>query len=185
MTLTIFRRLTAVASVTFLAACSMAPLIGDRYGEPPPEVAYLGAKDAKGNEYLTWVNVSSFGPVPAHLQAAGDINCMKMGFVLRAIGYHPQAKDLKGRTTTSGGFYCQPQPLQALSDTRPPQVVMVDGVASWDRPGAFLPLPEAMQEAAEKECRLNNPQLKPLGYHPQPLDVQGKPMSKPGFLCAQ
>lgn len=184
MKLIIFRCLTTVAAAA-LAACSTAALIGDHYGEPPPEVAHLGARDPKGNEYLTWVNVSSFGPVPAHLQAAGDINCMKIGFTLRAIGYHPQAKDLKGRTTPSGGFYCQPQPSQTLADRRPPRVVMVDGVASWDRPGAFLPLPAAMQEAAEKECHLNNPQLKPLGYHPQPLDAQGKPMSKPGFLCAQ
>lgn len=185
MMFTFFRWMTTVASVTLLAACSMTPLIGDRYGEPAPEVAHLGAKDAKGNPYLTWVNVSSFGPVPAQLQAAGDINCMKMGFTLRAIGYHPQAKDLKGRTTPGGGFYCQPQPLQALADSQAPKVVMVDGVASWDRPGAFMPLPVALQEVAEQECRSNNPQLKPLGYHPQPLDAQGKPMSKPGFLCAQ
>ena len=185
MQFSIFRSTLALLSNAVLAACSMAPLIGDTYGEPPPQVAYLGAKDAKGNEYLTWVNVSSFGPVPSQLQAAGDINCMKMGFTLRAVGYHPKAMDVKGKPTPNGGFYCQPKPLQTLTDAPPPRVVMVDGVSNWDRPGAFLPVPEALLETAQKECRSNNPQLKPLGYHPQPLNAQGKPMSKPGFLCAQ
>jgi len=172
-------------AVLGLSGCSVAPLIGTSYGEPPPQVAFLGAKDVNGVEYLTWVRVSSFGPVPEALQAVGHLRCMKLGTSLRAVGYHPRALDLQGKPTPGGGFFCQPQPLESLQSSAPPRVVMRDGVQSWDRPGAFMPVPEGLQAAAARECRAQNPKFQPLGYHPKPLDAQGQPMKQVGFLCAE
>ena len=166
MQFSIFRSTLALLSNAVLAACSMAPLIGDTYGEPPPQVAYLGAKDAKGNEYLTWVNVSSFGPVPSQLQAAGDINCMKMGFTLRAVGYHPKAMDVKGKPTPNGGFYCQPKPLQTLTDAPPPRVVMVDGVSNWDRPRCVFASTRGLAGDGPEGVPFQQPPTEALGLSP-------------------
>lgn len=172
-------------AVLGLSGCSLAPLIGKSYGEPPPQVAYLGAKDVNGAEYLTWDRVSSFGPVPEELQAAGHLRCMKLGSTLRAAGYHPRALDVQGKPTPGGGFFCQPQPLEALQSSASPRVILRDGQPNWDRPSAFMPIPEALQAVALKECRAQNPRFQPLGYHPKPLDAQGQPMNKAGFLCAE
>jgi hypothetical protein len=91
-----------------VAGCSTAPMIGSAPSDPPPQIAFLGARDGKGTDYLTWENVSSFGPVPAELQAVGNASCQAVAPSLRAIGYHPQAKDRKGVTLPGGGFFCQP-----------------------------------------------------------------------------
>ena len=69
---------------------------------------FLGARDGKGNDYLTWENVSSFGPVPPELKQAGDSACRAVSDELRAIGYHPEARGRDGIEITGGGFFCQP-----------------------------------------------------------------------------
>jgi hypothetical protein len=98
-----------IACVLFtLQGCSMAPLIGAKPSDPPPQIAYLGARDAKGNEHLTWQNVSSFGPVPTELKSAGDQRCKLLGAGLTALGYHPSAKDQTGKSIQGGGFFCAP-----------------------------------------------------------------------------
>jgi hypothetical protein len=97
----------AVVLIT-LQGCSMAPLIGAKPSDPPPQIAYLGARDAKGNEHLTWENISSFGPVPNELKSAGDQSCKSLGAGLTALGYHPSAKDQTGKSIQGGGFFCAP-----------------------------------------------------------------------------
>lgn len=91
-----------------LPGCSTAPLIGVKPSDPPPQIAYLGAQDAKGNEYLTWQNVSSFGVVPDELKSIGNQRCSLLGTNLTALGYHPAAKDQTGKTIQGGGFFCAP-----------------------------------------------------------------------------
>ena len=91
-----------------LNGCSKGVLIGAEPSDPPPAIAFLGARDAQGNDYLTWRNVSSFGPVPAELQQIGDEACKAVNTSLRASGYHPEAKDRKGNTIPGGGYFCQP-----------------------------------------------------------------------------
>lgn len=91
-----------------LQGCSMAPMIGAKPSDPPPRIVHLGARDAKGNEYVTWQNVSSFGPVPAELKKLGDDSCMRIEDRLRAVGYHPAATDQFGQRMAGGGFFCTP-----------------------------------------------------------------------------
>jgi hypothetical protein len=169
-----------------LAGCvSSAFVVGDSYGEPPPQVVYMGAEDAQGKPYLTWHRSWAFGPVPSELQSSGDMSCMKLGYSLRAVAYHPRALDLNGQATPGGGFFCQPQPLQNLADARPPQVVVKDGMEGWDRPGAFGPIPEDRLSAANQVCTQQNPKAKPLGFHFRPLNASGQPMLQGGYLCAE
>jgi hypothetical protein len=104
----IFGFLTITGMTLALLGCSTAPLIGNVPSDPPPKIAYLGARDVKGNEYLTWENVSSFGAVPSQLKSTGDQRCMQLGSSLRALGYHPAAKDQTGKAIEGGGFFCAP-----------------------------------------------------------------------------
>ena len=97
----------AITSLLVLAGCSTGAKIGSAPSDPPPQIAFLGARDAQGNDYLTWENFGSFGPVPAELQQTGDDACRAISAELRAGGYHPAAKDRKGNTIPGGGYFCQ------------------------------------------------------------------------------
>lgn len=176
--------LAAVAS-GLVGCASQSILIGESPSEPPPQIVYLGARDAKGQEYKTWENVSSFGRVPAQLQAIGDLSCMRNSLQLRAVGYHPRAKDILGQVVPGGGFYCQLSPLNAVVDAQAPRAVLRDGVLGWDRPSAFGSIPEAKRSDAEQECKKGNPKGVPLGFHPRPLDASGQPMLQGGYLCIE
>lgn len=171
-----------LSASALLSACSMGVLVGDQPSEPPPRVAFLGAVDGKGAEYETWDRPWAFGRVPAELQARGDISCMKLGLSLRATGYHPRAEDRQGNTTPGGGFFCQPQAL-ANAVAPAPKVVVIDGRSAWDNPGAFGAIPADKLNAARAACQQQNPQSRPLAYHPAPLDAQGAAMPQGGFLC--
>jgi|SaaInl6LU_22_DNA_1037377.scaffolds.fasta_scaffold07446_2 hypothetical protein len=105
----ISRGLVGVLLVGSLGGCaSKGILIGAAPSDPPPQIFFLGARDGKGNDYLTWENVSSFGPVPPELKQAGDSACRAVSDELRAIGYHPEARGRDGIEITGGGFFCQP-----------------------------------------------------------------------------
>lgn len=52
-----------------------------------------------------WDYASSFGPVPATLQAEGDNLCKSTGMD-HASGYHPHAEDVNGVPYPHGGFLC-------------------------------------------------------------------------------
>lgn len=170
-----------------LSACaSQGILIGEKPSDPPPQIVFLGAHDGKGQDYLTWENVSSFGRVPPELQAAGDLSCMRVEPGLRAVGYHPKAKNRAGQTMVGGGYFCQ----LSLGSTpgyssEPPRMVLRDGQLTWDRPGAFGAVPAAQTERAVKQCQQFASTAKPLGYHPKALDAQGKVLPEGGFLCAE
>lgn len=112
MSIKMNRKVFGLLSIGFLTlalqACSTAPMIGATPSDPPPKISYLGARDVKGNEYLTWENVSSFGAVPGEIKSTGDQSCMRLGSGLRALGYHPAARDQSGKTIQGGGFFCAP-----------------------------------------------------------------------------
>lgn len=179
-------RLACMSAALALMGCaSQGILIGESPSDPPPQIVYLGAQDAKGQEYKTWINVSSFGRVPPELQAVGDLSCMRTSLELRAVGFHPRAKDLSGQAVPGGGFFCQLTPLKAVVDAQPPRAVLKDGVLGWDRPSAFGPIPEARRQQAEQECKKGNSRAVPLAYHPRPLDVSGQAMPQGGYLCIE
>ncbi len=167
-----------------LAACAPGVLMGDLPSDPPPQLAMLGAKDAKGHEYMTWENPGSFGKVPADRKAAGDITCMKLAMNLRAQGYHPRALNVRGQPFPGGAYYCQ-LALEAVVGQNPPQVVLNDGKLVWNDPGAFGPIDEADLSKAQAACKQQNPKFIPLGYHPQPLDVNGRTIAGGAFLCVE
>lgn len=174
-----------LASLGVLVGCaSQGVLIGAEPSEPPPRIVFLGARDAAGQDYLTWENVSSFGRVPQNLQAAGDISCMRVDLNLRATGYHPRARDRSGKAMPGGGYFCQLAVLGAL-DSNPPRIVMKDGQLGWDRPGAFGAVPANMVERARQECARQNANMKPLGFHPGAMDLKGQPLPEGGFLCVE
>jgi len=68
----------------------------------------------------------------------------------------------------------------------PPQIVIRDDVKIWDNPGAFGPVPQELQSAAESACTsLNTDKLtfEPKGYHAQALNLEGKPFNGGGYYC--
>jgi len=168
-----------------LAGCaSQGVLIGDRPTDPPPQIVFLGARDAANKDYLTWENVTSFGRVPSDLQAVGDLSCMRVDLALRATGYHPQALDRQGKSIPGGGYFCQLN-LSAQLNPLPPRLVINGGLLGWDRPGAFGPVPVSLAERAQRECSQKGSSMRPLGYHPRPLDLKGQTVPEGGFLCVE
>lgn len=73
------------------------------FGATPPTMVL-------GDRGLHWINIESFGPVPASEQARGDAACAAVPVVgggsATAIGYHPEAVDYQGNTFEGGGFFC-------------------------------------------------------------------------------
>ncbi len=166
-----------------LAGCSNAPLIGERPSDPPPQVVSMGARDSQGQEYLTWKRISAFGPVPASLQAVGDIRCMRVGIQLRAVGYHPHALDRAGNPLPAGGYFCEVG--LPGSGGPPPRMVQQDGKPGWDRPGAFNAVPDSELQRGKSECEQAKPASYPLAYHPHAVDLSGAPFPQGGFLCVE
>ena len=79
----------AVLTALTLGGCTGGALVSSAPADTPPQLVKLGARDAQGREYLTWDRPAAFGPVPADLQAAGDLSCMQGQIEMRAAGYHP------------------------------------------------------------------------------------------------
>jgi hypothetical protein len=74
---------------------------GERPQDTPPRL--LSLKNTIG-----WDRPSAFGKVPDALAAQGARVCASAGPALRAIGYHPQARDAKNTLIAGGGFFCAP-----------------------------------------------------------------------------
>lgn len=90
--------LAAVAAVA-LSGCMSLGGPGTQEGDPPPRIVRNDKNQA------TWDNPGAFGPVPADLQAEGDLDCKSAGMD-RAIGYHSRALDANGRPFPIGGYFC-------------------------------------------------------------------------------
>jgi len=171
----------AFVSTAMTGCVTPAFQVSEEPGEPPPRIAFLGARDVNGKDYLIWENATSFGRVPAELQSVGDISCMQVGQSLRAEGYHPRAQDRKGNEIPGGGFYCQ---VQALQSSAPPVMVKApNGEVSWDKPGNFREIPAPLMYRAMQECAKFIPLSRPIGYHPEARDLNGNNIPGGGFLC--
>ncbi len=55
---------------------------------------------------------------------------------------------------------------------------------TWDRPGAFGPVPSELKEAGDKACYDYNNNMKAIGYHPDAQDEKGDKFERGGYLCA-
>lgn len=163
-----------------LVGCSTSMRIGDVPTEPAPQIVFLGAKDIDGADYLTWRDIPSFGQTPAELQALGDYSCMNYELVLRAIGYHPNARDRAGEPIRGGGFFCAVRSTGGYAD-KPPALVSVDGQVGWDRPTAFGSVPSDRFALGERRCSEFG--TSPLAYHPNARGLDGQPIEGGGFLC--
>lgn len=169
----------AVMAVLALSGCTGGALVSKAPDDKPPQLVKLGARDAQGRDYLVWDRPSAFGPVPAELQAPGDLSCMQGQVEMRAVGYHPLARGLDGAAIAGGAYFCA---RTSSSGSPPPQVVRQGDTLGWDRPGAFGPVPAELRERGNRECAARPPLSRALAYHPAPLDQQGQPMQG-GFLC--
>ena len=173
------RLLSGLSATLLLAGCvSQGIVMGEMPSEPAPQLAFLGARNAKNQDYLTWENVSSFGKVPPQLQATADVSCMRLGLELRATGYHPHARGRNGQEIPGGGFFCQVVVPVGYGSLAPRWVNQ-----AWDHPGAFGAIPTHLLDTAASECGKQN--KKPLAYHPNALDADGHPMPGGGYLCTQ
>lgn len=166
-----------------LAACTGAALVGSAPDSAPPQLVKLGARDAQGRDYVVWDRPKAFGPVPAELQAAGDLRCMQGRLDMRAAGYHPAAKGMDGQPIAGGGYFCAEPLIKQAAPT--PRVVQQGQSIGWDQPAGFGPVPPEQRERGLRECTSQNPESRPLGFHPRPLDINGQPIANGGFLCAQ
>ena len=163
-----------------VGGCTSGVRIGEVPSEPAPQIVFLGAKDNDGIDYLTWKDIPSFGRVPTELQAVGDHSCMNYDLILRAVGYHPQARGRDGNKLPGGGFYCAVRSTGGYADEAP-QLVTQDETVGWDRPSAFGAIPNELLDLGQERCDVFGTQ--PLAYHPNALNLEGQPIQDGGFLC--
>jgi hypothetical protein len=78
-------------------------------------------------------------------------------------------------------------------DSNPPKLLKTDGGmwawdgagkvnATWDRPGAFGPVPDNLKAVGNRICQLTDFR-EAAGYHPGALDFNGQPIRGGGYLC--
>lgn len=172
--------LVAVLSV----GCSTIPETTDM-SNAPGKVAPRLVKNL-----ITWDNPKLFGLIPEEAQEEGDKTCRQKGFP-KAIGYHPKAINENGEAFKDGAFYCarsaetttnvvseQPNDVSPrLVKNKHPQGV------GWDNPSAFGKVPVDLQKFGNISCRLAGAE-KAVGYHPNAIGLDGKPMAKGGYFCA-
>jgi hypothetical protein len=76
------------------------------------------------------------------------------------------------------------------SDTPPKLIVDKDsGYPTWDKPGAFGPVPKQLKVTGDQACLAidkhlrSNEHLEAIGYHPNAEDLNGKAISGGGYYC--
>lgn len=78
-----------------------------------------------------------------------------------------------------------PSPGRVAADI-PPQLVQREGLTTWDKPGAFGPVPAEQAERGSATCAsLNSDKLtfEARGFHPRAMNLQGQPFPAGGFFC--
>jgi hypothetical protein len=138
-----------------------------------------------GQEFITWDNPLLFGPVPANLQASGDVACLRARVDLQAFGFHPRAKDLQGQALPGGGYYCYPKVRGSEPDAKAPRLSVIEGVLGWDRPAAFGRVPADQQARGDAVCERFAPGMKAIAYHPKAEQQNGQTIVGGGFFCAK
>ena len=96
------------ACVGILSACQVAPVIGTKPSDTPPQVV----NNPSNPDERHWDNTAAFGPVPLALTSNGQATCATLNtkdVQYQAIGYHPKAKNFEGQTMAGGGYLCYPK----------------------------------------------------------------------------
>jgi len=113
----------AVISVIFVslaAGCTVVPRIGNTYNKTPPQLIHAKARLTNGKEssVVIWDHPEYFGPVPSNLKTNAKKVCQSVLNTnpqlyknidrsrVDALGYHPLARNLQGKTLSGGGYYC-------------------------------------------------------------------------------
>lgn len=102
---TLKKSVVCLSSLSALVACSAIPVIGFAPSDTPPRMII----DSNDKKTERWDRPFAFGPVPASEEARGGKICSSLdkGDVkFKAIGYHPKAQNLSGKTFEGGGFFC-------------------------------------------------------------------------------
>ncbi len=70
-------------------------------------------------------------------------------------------------------------------DVNPPKIVVnKDGLKSWDRPGAFGPVPANLVAKGSAVCAGVGEEFVAKGFHPGALNQNGQAFADGGFFCA-
>lgn len=179
------RALMLLVPIMTLVGCSKGVMIGEKPTDPAPQIVFLGAKNADGDDYLTWKDVPSFGQVPADLTAIGNLSCMQYGLNLRAIGYHPEALDRKGNKIPGGGFFCSAV-KGLLEKSSTPQLSDIDGQLTWKNPGAFVSeVPKDKTLEGKQVCSAISETAIALAYSKKALNADGSAIEGGAFLCVE
>ena len=70
----------------------------------------------------------------------------------------------------------------------PPRIIIKDDVRTWDKPGAFGPVPAELQAQGQKVCEtLDTDKTKhePRGYHAKAENLDGQAFVGGGFYCVR
>lgn len=86
---------------------------------------------------------------------------------------------------TASVFGCAIAPMPGdQPDATPPKLfVGENNVTSWDRPGAFGPVPSELQGKGDALCTAIGFK-KAIGYHPKAEDANGKQIPGGGYYCS-
>lgn len=177
------RTLSILGLTALIAACATPAIVGKQASETAPQLVKVMNKDL-GQEVITWDNPFLFGPVPANLQASGDVACLRARVDLQAVGFHSRAKDLQGQALPGGGYYCYPKARGSEPDAKAPRLSVIDGVLGWDRPAAFGRVPADQQARGDAVCERFAPGMKAIAYHPKAEQQNGQAIIGGGFFCA-
>ena len=92
--------------MAFTTACSNTGLSTSTSSAMDKVVPYLAKSNTSIQpDGVSWANSKAFHSVPGQLQAKGNQVCQRYNFDA-AVGYHPEAKDLKGNLIPGGGYLC-------------------------------------------------------------------------------
>ena len=155
----------------------------EKASDEPPQMSEIVSKTEENSRLFVWDRSAAFGKVPVQLQPIGDFICAKGRIDLHATGYHPKARDRDGKDIPGGGYLCEKKPSGYAWLEQAPRLQLVNGMKGWDRPAAFGQVPGGLTAHGQTVCDAMSPGMRPIGFHPEALDVSGKKIIGGGFLC--
>ena len=69
-----------------------------------------------------------------------------------------------------------------------PRIIIKDDVRTWDKPGAFGPVPAELQANGQKVCGSldkDNAKHEARGYHAKAENLEGQPFVGGGYYCVR
>lgn len=130
-----------------------------------------------------WSTDRDFVAIPDALRRRGDAACLAQGADLEAVGYHPHAR-FNDAPIRGGGFLCRLKSSGAEPQSPPPRMIIENGIAGWDNPRSFGRLPSSLALEGGRACSQKDPSLTAVAFHPNALDLQGRPIPGGAVFCA-